>query len=362
MKILQEYRTRPQFIKAATVSRLGTIAGLEEILVHTGQHYDECMSGVFFRELEIPTPDFHLGVGSASHGAQTGRMLEAIEQLLIKVTPDWMLVYGDTNSTLAGALAAAKMNVPIAHVEAGLRSFNKRMPEEVNRVVVDHVADLLFAPTPIAVQHLQITGGNWRGQNRTCRRCHVRCDSFLPPACTAGNPGEIRHPAKRLCSRHHSPCGEHGHQESSQGSLRRTCRRGRRDTRRMPLHPRTRTALQREGLFEDARERLQLVEPLGYLDMMTLERNARLIATDSGGVQKEAFFCGVPCVTLQEETEWGELVQLGWNRLLPPRDAASVTAGIYAAFAEAVPGRPAKEPYGSGEASLNIVRRYCQGE
>ena len=355
MKILTIVGARPQFIKAAAVSRVLThTAGVDELLVHTGQHYDPGLSDVFFEELEIPPPFHHLGVGSGSHGAQTGEMLAKIEEVLTETRPDWVLVYGDTNSTLAGALAAAKLHVPVAHVEAGLRSFNRRMPEEINRVLTDHASTLLFTPTETADRHLANEG---------------------IPAERVRRVGDVMYDVSRFF-------GEKAEQESDVltrlglegksyvlSTIHRAENTDDPDRLRvvfealgavnqevpvvLPLHPRTRAVLERSGQTEWARDHVRLIEPVGYLDMVLLERHARLIATDSGGVQKEAYFAGVPCVTLRDETEWTELVELGWNRLAPPTAVHSVVARLREGLA-AAPGADAA-PYGSGDSAERIV-------
>ncbi|WP_066425236.1 non-hydrolyzing UDP-N-acetylglucosamine 2-epimerase [Anabaena sp. 4-3] len=358
MKILTIVGARPQFIKAAAVSRrLQSHPGIQEVLVHTGQHYDENMSDVFFQELEIPAPNYHLGVGSDSHGAQTGRMLEAIEKVLLAESPDWVLVYGDTNSTLAGAIAAVKLHIPVAHVEAGLRSFNRQMPEEINRVLTDHAADLLFAPTTAAVDNL-------RHEGITEEKIHLVGDVMYDAAIDYG----VKAEQKSLILEHLGL--------TPQKYILATIHRAENtdDPKRLeaiftglaaisqnipvvlPLHPRTRAALSRAGLWEKASQSLQLIEPVGYLDMVMLEKNAQLIATDSGGVQKEAFFYRVPCVTLRAETEWIELVQLGWNRLLPPLNSSDVANGISDALLN-VSGREVSENlYGGGLATAKILQ------
>ncbi|WP_066377099.1 non-hydrolyzing UDP-N-acetylglucosamine 2-epimerase [Anabaena sp. CA = ATCC 33047] len=358
MKILTIVGARPQFIKAAAVSRrLQSHPGIQEVLVHTGQHYDENMSDVFFQELEIPAPNYHLGVGSDSHGAQTGRMLEAIEKVLLAESPDWVLVYGDTNSTLAGAIAAVKLHIPVAHVEAGLRSFNRQMPEEINRVLTDHAADLLLAPTTAAVENL-------RHEGITEEKIHLVGDVMYDVAIDYA----VKAEQKSLILEHLGL--------NPQKYILATIHRAENtdDPKRLeaiftglaaisqnipvvlPLHPRTRAALSRAGLWEKASQSLQLIEPVGYLDMVMLEKNAQLIATDSGGVQKEAFFYRVPCVTLRAETEWIELVQLGWNRLLPPLNSSDVANGISDALLN-VSGREVSENlYGGGLATAKILQ------
>jgi UDP-GlcNAc3NAcA epimerase len=355
MKIVTVVGARPQFIKAAAVSRaLPPEGGIEEVLVHTGQHYDENMSDVFFTELGIPRPRHHLGIGSAGHGAQTGRMLEAIERVLLQERPDVLLVYGDTNSTLAGALAAAKLHVPVAHVEAGLRSFNRRMPEEVNRVLTDHVSEWLFAPTDTAM-------GNLAREGLPAAKTHLVGDVMFDAALYYG----ARSRDDCLERLGVTPKGYvlatiHRAENTDSPSRLRGLVAGLAAVAAelpvvLPLHPRTRAVLQREGLLESCDRQLRLCDPVGYLEMVALEKHARLIATDSGGVQKEAFFHRVPCVTLREETEWVELVELGWNRLVPPGDAMTVREGLTAALAQTRPEEPPAGLYGGGMASGRIV-------
>lgn len=311
MKIVSIVGARPQFIKAAPVSRV-LRQQHEEILLHTGQHYDYGLSQVFFDELEIPEPDMNLGVGSGSHGAQTGAMLERIEQVLLDESPDWVLVYGDTNSTLAGALAAAKLHVPVAHVEAGLRSFNRRMPEEINRVLTDHVSDLLFCPTGTAVDNLAAEGIT-EGVHHTG---DVMYDAVLYYADLAEERSAVLDaleldPSSYLLVTIHRPRNT-DKSESLRAVLRALSETG--ETVIFPAHPRTQEAInEREVVVSD---NVRVIEPVGYLDIIKLERNARKILTDSGGIQKEAYFFAVPCLTLREETEWVETVEAGWNVLV----------------------------------------------
>ena len=351
---------RPQFIKAAAVSgRLRETAGLRETLVHTGQHYDANMSEVFFEELAIPRPDFHLGVGSASHGAQTGRMLEAVEGVLVEVRPDWVLVYGDTNTTLAGALAAAKLHIPVAHVEAGLRSFNRLMPEEINRVLTDHASDALFAPTQPAVENLRNEGVP---DERVYLVGDVMYDASLHFAAKAERESRILDTLGLeprgyvLATVHRAENTDHAR---ALAAIFDGLERVAADVPVvLPLHPRTRAALEREGRLAQAQRSLRLTDPVGYLDMVLLEKNARLVATDSGGVQKEAFFFRVPCVTLRTETEWVELVELGWNRVVPPTSAGAVANAVRGAL-----GRTGAEgdPYGDGSAAARIAAVLLEG-
>ena len=308
MKILTVVGARPQFVKAAAVSRILRETHTE-VLVHTGQHYDERLSEVFFRELGIPEPDYNLEVGSAGHSAQTGEMLIRMEPTFKKEKPDWVLVYGDTNSTLAGALAASKLHIPVAHIEAGLRSFNREMPEEINRVLTDHISQLLFCPAQKAVENLQLEG--------VTSGVHVVGDVMYDAVlrysdAAAGNSPIL---ASLDLKPHHYLLAT-VHRASNVD-----------DTGRLldiletfsmlgeivvfPVHPRTLKAIRALGF--SAGENLKLVEPVGYLDMLWLEKNARMILTDSGGVQKEAYWFGIPCITLREETEWVETVQAGWN-------------------------------------------------
>jgi UDP-GlcNAc3NAcA epimerase len=356
LKVLTVVGARPQFIKAAMVSReLRKHENVSEILVHTGQHYDENMSDVFFEQLDIPIPDYSLGVGSDTQGAQTGRMLQAIEDVLIDENPYCVIVYGDTNSTLAGALAAVKLHIPVAHVEAGLRSFNRKMPEEINRIVTDHVSDVLFAPTETAVENL-IREGFERN------RVHLVGDVMYDAALFYAKRAEAKSTILRslnLTSKAYILATVH-RAENTDNINRLKCIFGAltRISEEMPvvlpLHPRTKTALQAAELLETVAQSIQLVEPMGYLDMVLLEKNAALIATDSGGVQKEAFFHRVPCVTLRDETEWVELVNLGWNRVVAPTTAYAIVESIRSALTDY--NRSDASPYGDGRASTRIVQ------
>jgi UDP-GlcNAc3NAcA epimerase len=351
MKILTVIGARPQFIKAAAVSsRLRAQPNTREILVHTGQHYDENMSDVFFAELGIPAPDHHLGVGSGSHGAMTGRMLEKIEAVTLAEKPDALLVYGDTNSTLAGALAAAKLHIPVAHVEAGLRSFNQKMPEEINRVLTDHVSKWLFCPTKAAVENLKREG---IADGRVSLVGDVMYDVAIMARARAGDVSRwgVRPKSYILATIHRAEnTDDPARLAAIFDGLRDV---GKRVPIVLPLHPRTRGVLRRAGRAET--DGVKIIDPVGYLDMTALERDARLVVTDSGGVQKEAFFHRVPCVTLRDETEWVELVELGWNRVLPPTSAAAVRNGIISAL-ESHPGNdPPADLYGGGTAADQIV-------
>lgn len=352
---------RPQFIKAAMVSRaLRGTGQVREVLVHTGQHYDDNMSRIFFEELEIPDPDYNLGVGSASHGAQTGRMLEAIEQVLLKERPDWVLVYGDTNSTLAGALAAVKLHIPVAHVEAGLRSFNRRMPEEINRVLTDHASDLLFAPTVTAVENLKLEG---IPQHRIRLVGDVMYDAALFYRERAERESHILQQLGLRPKGYVLATVHRAENTDDQARLRTILEALARVAGKvpvvLPIHPRTRSAVIHDWHLNQALRTVRVIDPVGYLDMLCLESNALVIATDSGGVQKEAFFFRVPCVTLRQETEWVELLELGWNRLVPDVEVNTIETAILSA----IDGYGSDgSPYGDGHAANEICRSLLTAE
>ena len=348
-KILSIVGARPQFIKAAMLSRAWAAAGAEEALVHTGQHYDAAMSDVFFTEMDLPEPKHHLGIGSASHGAQTGRMLEQLEQVILAERPDWVVVYGDTNSTLAGALAAAKLHVPVAHVEAGLRSFNRAMPEELNRLVADQLSDLRFAPTDEAVVHLKREGFAAETIHQVGDVMHDAVQHF----------GE-RTVAKPLNERlgvegPFALATIHRAENTDDPARLKAIITGLEAVHTQlpvvfPVHPRTRKALSESSL----QPALHLGEPVGYVEMLQLEKAAAVVVTDSGGIQKEAFFQGTPCVTARTETEWVELVEHGWNRLADPNDPVSIPQAVEAALSAELPADP-PNLYGDGHAAKAMV-------
>ena len=349
MRVLSIVGARPQFIKAAPVSRaLRRVA--QEVLVHTGQHYDRNLSAVFFDELHIPEPDYNLGVGSGSHGRQTGQMLIRIEEVLLKERPDWVLVYGDTNSTLAGALAAVKLHIPVAHVEAGLRSFNRMMPEEHNRVLTDHASDLLLCPTQTAVDNLA-REGVVRGVHLTG---DVMYDAVLYNIALAEQRSDILArlgltPGGYALVTAHRPRNT-DNPDRLRAIIAALEEIGESLPVVFPVHPRTRRALAALPPAHLPPANLHLIEPVGYLDMLMLEKHARLIITDSGGVQKEAYMFRVPCLTLREDTEWPETVAAGWNLLLGADRAAIVRA--------AHEFRPTGDPpplFGDGHAAEHIA-------
>lgn len=346
MKIVTIVGARPQFVKAAVVSRaLADRGGMQEIIVHTGQHYDANMSAVFFDELSIPEPQYHLGIGGGLHGAMTGRQLEAIEQVLVDEKPDWLLVYGDTNSTLAGALAAAKLHIPVAHVEAGLRSFNRRMPEEINRILTDHVAALLLTPSATADRNLANEGVN---ADQIVNVGDTMYDATLFYRDRARRPAGLPMDVENgfvLATIHRA--------ENTDDPIRlRGILDGLSDSGRdvvLPLHPRTRARLADLGIALPARVRE--IDPVGYLEMLWLEDRCAAVVTDSGGVQKEAYFHGKRCVTVRDETEWVELVELGVNAIVGV-DRARIAAAVDTAMRPIDGDRTA---YGKGDAGDRIA-------
>jgi len=349
MKIVTIVGARPQFIKAASVSRaiqafnekgsltdrLSSKKKIREIFVHTGQHYDDLLDRVFFEELELPKPDYHLGVGSGSHARQTGVMMERIETVLEREKPEFVVVYGDTNSTLAGALAAAKLNIPVAHVEAGLRSYKRTMPEEINRLLTDHLSTLLFCPTAQAVRNL-LKEGIKNGRTTIVKKVgDVMYDSILYYSKLAGEKSTILKdlglslslglftPNSKLQTPNYYLATLHRAENTDdprrlESILRALSEIGKKLPVVLPLHPRTRKMIKDYDLFPKSKG-IRLIEPVSYLNMLNLEKNAKAILTDSGGVQKEAYWLKVPCFTLREETEWVETVRGGWNVLVGTR-------------------------------------------
>lgn len=340
---------RPQFIKAAPVSSALRRAGLDERLIHTGQHYDAAMSDVFFQTLGLPDPAVHLGIASATHGAQTGRMLEAIERVLLDWHPDLVLVYGDTNSTLAGALAAAKLHIPVAHVEAGLRSFNQRMPEEINRVLTDHVATALFAPTEAAFANLQregITQGVVRTGDVMLDAVLRFRNAFAPASADVVARHGLTPRRYALLTIHRAENTDDP--ERWNGILEGVRRLGADGLVVLwPVHPRV-----GERAQAVASASIRLSPPLSYFDTQSLLMHAKVVITDSGGLQKEAAFHGVPCVTVRDETEWVELVEAGVN-VLVGTNAESILQSAQNATWPAT-GLP-ENLYGSGDTADRIA-------
>jgi UDP-GlcNAc3NAcA epimerase len=360
MKVTTLVGARPQFVKAATVARaLESQAEIEHVLIHTGQHYDANMSEIFFSELNIPKPQHNLEIGSGKHGWQTGRMLAAVEEILLQEKPDWVVVYGDTNSTIAGALAGAKLHIPVAHVEAGLRSFNRCMPEEINRVLTDHAADLLFAPTDSAVANLAHEGL----AAKTVRTGDVMYDAALYYAKLAEERSSILSKLGLTAGRYALATLHRAENTDQLERLKKLVSALARVAETMPviwpLHPRTRSVLARMPEAAASAKKIQIVDPVGYLDMNMLERHAKLIMTDSGGVQKEAFFARVPCITLRQETEWVELVNGGYNLL-----AGTNPDRIAAAVDRALQSKPDWDAplYGDGKAAYHIIDHLKHAE
>lgn len=372
MKIVTIIGARPQFIKAAAVSRAisryndqtsnSEHRTLNEVIIHTGQHYDEGMSAIFFRELEIPEPLYNIGIGSGPHGQQTGRMIEAIEKLLMTEKPDWVLVYGDTNSTLAGALAAAKLHIPVAHIEAGLRSFNRRMPEEINRVMTDHLSTLLFCPSQVAVNNLAAEGISSKRTPDSSSRTpqilvvgDVMADALQFAANKVDKNSDILN-CLGLKPRHYLLATIHRAENTDNperlGNIMSALSElAKREPVVLPLHPRTKKILTvslPSLLASDSM--LRIIEPVGYFDVIALARSSRVILTDSGGMQKEAYWLKVPCVTLRDETEWVETVESGWN-VLTGADEKKIS-NIAQNFTP-----PVEHPslYGDGQAAEKII-------
>ncbi len=370
MKLVSIVGARPQFIKIAPLAqsfaryhRDGS-EPIESVLVHTGQHYDARMSDIFFEELNLPLPNVNLGVGSASHGAQTGQMLEKIEQVLLTERPDVVVIYGDTNSTVAGALASAKLQIPVAHIEAGVRSFNRRMPEEINRVVADHASDLLLAPTDTAVENLAREGL----AERTVLTGDVMYDTVLTYRETAERRSTV---LERLGLRRREYLVATVHRAENTDDHHRLGQilESFNETAAtfplvVPLHPRTAKTIRTGFPGWSPHVALQLIEPLGYLDMLRLVSNARVTLTDSGGLQKEAFFLGCPCVTLRDETEWGETVR-GKGNILTPVAPAAVCAALNRweqifASGSSFPAAAAEGWFGGGRASDNVTEALLE--
>jgi len=351
MKVLSIVGARPQFIKCGPVSReLRKV--FTEVLVHTGQHYNENMSEAFFRELDLPCPDYNLGVNAGSHAHQTGEMMKKLEKVVLAERPDYVLVYGDTNSTLAGSLTASKLQIPIAHVEAGLRSFNREMPEEINRIVTDHLSHTLFCPTETALKNLGREGitsnvhlvgdvmydALWENLNRAKSKSKILDKLGLQPQ------------EYTLATVHRAENTDNS--EKLANILEAFTQLGKLGNKIIfPVHPRTKKCMLELTQKNYSFENLMVIEPLSYLDMLRLESQASAIITDSGGVQKEAFWLRVPCVTLRNETEWMETVEEGWNVLV----GANV-GKIVRAVETAKAGHVAKWPWGKGEASRRIVQ------
>lgn len=346
MKILTVIGARPQFIKASTISNKLRNSGINEVLIHTGQHYDSNMSDIFFEELNIPKPDYNLGIKASSHGSQTGQMLIELEKVYLDEKPDLVIVYGDTNSTLAGALCASKLLIPIVHIEAGLRSFNKAMPEEQNRIITDHLSKYLFAPTQTAVQNLH----NENIYSGVFNVGDVMFDAILNFKEQAKKHSHVvdslNSPDYILATIHRAENTNNRNRLFSIFKALNDC--GKNIV--LPMHPRTSKYLAEFGISVGSN--IQILPPQGYLDMISLQDNAQIIITDSGGIQKEAYFLHKPCVTLRDETEWIETLENDWNTL-----AGYDYYRIINAINNATPKGVQSAPFGNGNASDIIVKQ-----
>lgn len=352
MKVLSVVGARPQFVKLAPVAAAFAAAGVEHVIVHTGQHYDPLMSETFFSDLRIPAPDVHLGVGSGGHGAQTGAMLAALDEVLAERRPDWTLVYGDTNSTMAGALAAVKLHLPVAHLEAGLRSFNRRMPEEHNRVLTDHAADLLLAPTEVAVGHLAAEGLADRTRlvgDVMTDVCHLVRDAVRedPPKL----PADVDPAGRYVVATVHRA-------DNTDDPARLAAVAAALAAVEVPVvllaHPRLRARAAEHGI-ELATGSVRVCDPLPYPALVRAVTGAAGVVTDSGGLQKEAFLLGVPCTTVRTETEWTETLEGGWNVLDPGLGRVAELA------ARPVPAAERGTPYGDGRAAQRVAEELLRG-
>ena len=359
MKIITIIGARPQFIKAAVVSRAIRLRSdeIQELIIHTGQHFDSNMSDIFFEELDIPKPNFHLGVGGGSHGQNTGRMLEKIEEVLLQEKPDFVLVYGDTDSTLAGTLAAVKLHIPVAHVEAGLRSFNRKMPEEINRILTDHASEVLFTPTLTAVKNLNNEGID-------ASKIKQVGDVMYDAALYYGSKVEQNNSLLTdlgIESKKYALVTLHRAENVDDKERLTSIFKGLGKYNNqiiLPLHPRTKKMIESFGIAIPLN--IKIIDPIGYLDMILLEKHAALIATDSGGVQKEAYFHKVPCITMRDQTEWVELVEHGVNIL-----TGADTTAIIDALTKVKNINPVlfEEPlYGNGTTGIAIVEALIQNK
>lgn len=353
-KIVSIVGARPQFMKLAPLSRQ-IRKSFGEIIIHTGQHYDSNMSETFFDELDIPQPDYNLGIGSGSHGEQTGKMLQEIEKVLIKESPDMILVYGDTNSTVAGSLASAKLHIPTGHIEAGLRSFNKEMPEEINRIVTDHISDLLFAPSKAAMQNLKKENLS----EKSYYTGDIMYDCTLYYKNIAESKSQILQkmdltPEKYYLVTLHRP---YNVDEIKKTKIIVEALNQIESAVIFPIHPRTHKMFKEFDI--DLNKNIKTIPPVGYLDFLVLEKNAKKIITDSGGIQKEAYYLKTPCITMRPETEWVETLEFGWNVLADMSTAKSIRETM--AASKVLDSHP--NIYGDGKAAVNIknlIKEYLK--
>ena len=355
MKILTILGARPQFIKAGSVSReIAKHSEIEEIIVHTGQHYDANMSDIFFEEMKIPKPNYFLGIGGKSHGAMTGQMIEKIEEVCLKEKPDWVMVYGDTNSTLAGAIVASKLHIKLAHIEAGLRSFNMKMPEEVNRILTDRISQILFCPTDTAVENLKSEGYE-HFEVKVVKSGDVMQDGAMFYKELAVKPSCDIQESFILCTIHRA---ENTDNEERLRDIFEALNKIAKDKQIiLPLHPRTKKIIES---LELRVENLTIIDPVGYLEMVWLIDNCSLVMTDSGGLQKEAYFFEKQCITLRDETEWVELIECGANRLVGANKEKILEA--YKENSKFNTKNSSLNLYGGGKASENIVKALIDYE
>lgn len=356
MKILTILGARPQFIKAGSVSReIAKHNELQEVIVHTGQHYDANMSDIFFEEMQIPKPNYFLGIGGKSHGAMTGQMIEKIEEVALKERPDWIMVYGDTNSTLAGAIVASKLHIKLAHIEAGLRSFNMRMPEEINRILTDRISQILFCPTDAAIENL-VKEGFSNFECKILKSGDVMQDGALFYQQFAQKPNINIQSDFILCTVHRAEnTDDYDRLKGIFGALEEV---GKEKQVILPLHPRTKKILDQSGYKPS--ENIEIIAPVGYLEMVWLIDNCSLVMTDSGGLQKEAFFFKKPCITLRDETEWVELIENKFNVLAGANKMKIVE--IYHNKKNLFAQDFEKDLYGGGNASSAIVKELLNYE
>ncbi|MBT4333082.1 MAG: UDP-N-acetylglucosamine 2-epimerase (non-hydrolyzing) [Candidatus Cloacimonetes bacterium] len=355
MKLITIIGARPQFIKAAAVSReIAKHSEIKEIIVHTGQHFDANMSEIFFEQMHIPKPDYNLEINSLSHGAMTGRMIEKIEEVLLDEKPDWILIYGDTNSTIAGSLAAKKLHIKVAHVEAGLRSFNRNMPEEINRILTDKISDILFCPTDTAVQNLQNEGIGKNSLTQIVKCGDVMQDAAIFYTDLAQKP-EIEVPEEFILATIHR--AENTDDPKRLTSIFNALNKiSHKLPIILPLHPRTKKIISISKLIT-TNSQLIFIDPVGYLEMIYLLQNCSLVMTDSGGLQKEAFFFRKPCVTLRDETEWVELVENGFNEIVGANENKIISG--YKKMSKKQNDYKINL-YGNGEASEKIINKLLE--
>ena len=358
MKLFTVIGARPQFIKAAVVSKALREHNINEFIVHSGQHFDENMSEVFFDEMGIPKPQANLGISGGTHGSMTGQMLIEIEKFMMEQKPDWVLVYGDTNSTLAGSVAASKLSIPCAHVEAGLRSDNRKMPEEINRILTDHASDLLFAPTDAANQRLLSEGIS---ENKIVRTGDVMLDAAVTFGKVAKEKSTIikdlalENQRFALCTLHRAENVDH--LNSLTWMVEQLNQVSEKIVLVLPLHPRTKLKLEEFSLLEKLSSNIRLIKPIGFLDVLSLQQASCIIITDSGGMQKEAFFQNKPCVTIRTETEWIELLDGGHNRLAKPM-VDPITQKVDEALNASLDW--SVELYGDGHSSETIAKALLE--